>query len=241
MKKSSMNKALKILFLTIFVIVVLLVLMRFAGYRPMKYPADVGNSMHPTISPGDIWLCRIKRGYAPKDLKQGMVIIFSKKDFDFLLTKRIIALENQTVEIKGRTTFVDGEEIAEPYTVYSGGNPSGMNRPHGTSAIGPIKVPPGKLFVMGDNRNNSFDSRDPEFGFVDVKDIVGQPILILWARDMSRIGRRTNYESRPNFMSPTMAISEGRAGTSLLTVLPLPFGSRSGCRDWSRRPWPSSK
>ena len=190
MNKPSMNKALRILFLTVVVIVVLFILVRFAGYRPMKYPADVGNSMHPTISPGDTWLCRVKRGYAPEDLKRGMVIIFPKDNFGFLLTKRIIALEDQTVEIKGRATFVDGKEIAEPYAVFSGEDPSKTDSARGTAITGPAKVPPGKLFVMGDNRDNSIDSRDPEFGFVDVKDIAGQPIMILWAKDKSRIGRR---------------------------------------------------
>lgn len=52
-----------------------------------------------------------------------------------------------------------------------------------TSDVVSVKVPSGKLFVMSDNRDNGFDSRDPEFGFVDVKDIVGKPIFILWAKD----------------------------------------------------------
>lgn len=190
MKRPTMKKTLKILSLAALLVVILAVLMRSAGYRPLKYPADAGNSMHPTISPGDTWLCRIKRGYAPKDVKRGMVIIFPKRDFDFLLTKRVIALEDQTVEVKGRATFVDGEKIAEPYAVFSGEDPSGTNRPRGASITGPTKVPPGQLFVMGDNRDNSLDSRDPEFGFVDVKDIAGRPVMILWARDKGRIGRR---------------------------------------------------
>jgi len=190
MKRPSMKKPLKILSLAALLVVILMVLTRSAGYRPMKYPADAGNSMHPTISPGDTWLCRIKRGYVPKDVERGMVIIFPKRDFGFLLTKRVIALEDQTVEVKESATFVDGEKIAEPYAFFSGEDPSGTNRPRGVSIIGPTKVPPGQLFVMGDNRDNSLDSRDLEFGFVEVKDIVGRPVMILWARDKSRIGRR---------------------------------------------------
>ena len=103
--------------------------------------------------------------------------------------KRIIALENQIIAINEQGTFVNGEKIQEPYAFYSGENPSGINGPHGTSEVEAVKVPPGMLFVMGDNRDNSFDSRDPEFGFVEVKDIVGRPLLALWARDKRRIGR----------------------------------------------------
>lgn len=63
-----------------------------------------------------------------------------------------------------------------------------MNAPHTASEVEGVKGPPGKLFVIGDN---SFDSRDPEFGFVDIGDVVGRPILVLWAKDKNRIGRST--------------------------------------------------
>jgi len=175
--------------LKILVFILLFVVTRLAGYRPMRYPADVGSSMDPTVSPGDVWLCRMNRSNSSGDLKHGMVILFPKEGYERLLTKRIIALENQTVAVKGRATLVDGEEITEPYAVFSGEKPSGINLPHGTSEVETIRVPPGKLFVMGDNRDNSFDSRDPEFGFVDVEDIVGRPLIILWAKDKNRIGR----------------------------------------------------
>ena len=183
------KKIFKILFLAILIIVLLFVVARLAGYRPMKYPADVGNSMYPTISPGDIWLCRMKHDYSSKDLQQGMVILFPKEGYKFLLTKRIIALENQIVAINELGTFINGEKIQEPYAFYSGEKLSGINKPPGTLEVETVKVPPGQLFVMGDNRDNSFDSRDPEFRFVEVKDIVGQPLMALWARDKRRIGR----------------------------------------------------
>jgi len=183
------KKVFKILFLTIFVLVLLFVGTRLAGYRAMRYPADVENSMSPTLSPGDIWLCRMKRGFSSGELKPGMVILFPKEGFRFLSTKRIIAVENQTVAVKERAVFVDGKEITEAYAFYSGKKPSGVKSPHETSQVETMKVPPGQLFVMGDNRDNSFDSRDPLFGFVDVQAIVGKPLLLLWAKERSRIGR----------------------------------------------------
>lgn len=186
-----MKKILKIIVLIIIVFIVLFIAARLAGYRAMRYPADVGSSMYPTITPGDSWFCKMKGGYSAEDLKPGMVILFPKEGFKFLLTKRIIALENQIVTVKGRETFVNGERIEEPYAFFSGEKPSGMNAPHTTSEVRSVKVPPGKLFVMGDNRDNSFDSRDPEFGFVAVDDIIGKPIFILWSKDKSRIGKST--------------------------------------------------
>jgi signal peptidase I len=187
----EMKKFLKIFVLIFIILVMLFVATRLAGYRTMRYPADVRSSMYPTITPGDCWMCKMKRGYTANDLEPGMVIMFPKEDYTFFLTKRIIALENQIVTIKGRETFVDGERIEEPYAYFSGEEPSGINVPHTTSEVQSIKVPEGRLFVMGDNRDNSFDSRDPKFGFVDVEDIVGKPIFILWAKDLGRIGKST--------------------------------------------------
>lgn len=184
-----MKKMLKILVITIIVLIILFVAARLAGFRAMRYPADVGSSMYPTIIPGDFWLCKMRSGYTIQDLKPGMVILFPKEGYAFFLTKRIIAIENQTVTVKGSETFVNGERVEEHYAFYSGEKPSGINVPHTASEVEPIKVPVGKLFVMGDNRDNSFDSRDPEFGFVDMKDIVGKPIFLLWAKDKSRIGK----------------------------------------------------
>jgi len=183
------RKILIIMALVIIIVILLIVIARFAGYRPMKYPADTEGSMYPAISSGDLWLVRMERGYSSNSLKPGMVIIFRRESYEFFLTKRIIALENQTVTIKGRETFVNGDKVREPYAFYSGEIPTDINLRHRTSDVEAIKVPPGKLFVMGDNRDDSFDSRDPEFGFVDVGDIVAKPILILWARDRSRIGK----------------------------------------------------
>jgi signal peptidase I len=184
-----MKNILKIFVIIIFVLVVLFVATRLAGYRTMRYPADAGSSMYPTITPGDSWMCKMKSSFPEEDLKPGMVIMFPKEGYTFFLTKRIIALENQIVTVKGRETFVDGERIEEPYAYFSGEKPSGINVPHTTSEVQSIKVPEGKLFVMGDNRDNSFDSRDPKFGFVDVEDIVGKPIFILWAKELGRIGK----------------------------------------------------
>ena len=183
------RKIIKIASLFLFLLLLLLLASRLAGYRVMKYPVDAGKSMSPTVTPGDYWLCRMKRGYASNELRPRTVVLFPKEGRKFLLTKRIIAVENETIEVRGRETVIDGKRIEESYAYYSGESPSGINSPHRNQAVTAVEIPPGKLFVMGDNRDDSFDSRDPEFGLVDVRDIVGKPILILWAKDKSRIGR----------------------------------------------------
>jgi len=183
------RKIVKIASLSLFLILFLFIAARLAGYRLMKYPTDAGRSMYPTVSPGDYWLCRMRRDYASTELKPRTVVLFPKEGRKFLLTKRIIAVENETIEVRGRETVVDGKRIEEPYAFFSGETPSGINSPHGSEEVAAVTIPQGKLFVMGDNRDDSFDSRDPEFGLVDVRDIAGKPILILWAKDKSRIGR----------------------------------------------------
>ncbi len=183
------RKIIKIASLSLFFLFLIFIASRLAGYRLMKYPMDAGRSMYPTVSPGDYWLCRMKRKSSSNELKPKTVVLFPKEGREFLLTKRIIAVEKETIEVRGREIVINGKKIEEPYAFYSGENPSGINSPHRSEEVVTVEIPPGKLFVMGDNRDNSFDSRDPEFGLVDVQDVVGEPILILWAKDKSRIGR----------------------------------------------------
>jgi signal peptidase I len=183
------RKIIKIASLSLFLLLLLILASRVAGYRIMRYPADAGRSMYPTVSPGDYWLCRMERDISSNELKPRTVVLFPKQGQRSLLTKRIIAVENETVEVRGRAVVINGKKIDEPYAYFSGENPSGINSPHRNEETGAVEIPPSKLFVMGDNRDNSLDSRDPEFGLVDVRDIVGKPLLILWAKDKSRIGR----------------------------------------------------
>ena len=85
---------------------------------------------------------------------------------DFI--KRVIAIEGDTVEGREGTVFVNGEEISEPYL-----DPGVV-----TSSFGPTEVPDGMMFMMGDNRMNSEDSRS--FGAVPVDSVIGHAFVIVW-------------------------------------------------------------
>ena len=87
---------------------------------------------------------------------------------DTALIKRVIATGGETIEIRGNTVYIDGVAIDEPYLR------PGSQMP----AFGPVTVPEGEVFVMGDNRNQSEDSR--RFGTVPVGDIIGRAFLRVW-------------------------------------------------------------
>jgi signal peptidase I len=85
---------------------------------------------------------------------------------DFI--KRVMAVGGDTIEGRAGSVFVNGKKVAEPYL------PPGLK----TSSFGPITIPQGKLFVMGDNRGNSDDSRS--FGAVPADKVIGHAFVLLW-------------------------------------------------------------
>ncbi|MEA2507295.1 MAG: signal peptidase [Actinomycetota bacterium] len=84
------------------------------------------------------------------------------------LIKRVMAVGGDRIEGRGGNVFVNGKKVPEPWL------PAGVK----TSSFGPITVPQGKLFVMGDNRGNSDDSRS--FGPIPVSKVVGHAFMLLW-------------------------------------------------------------
>jgi signal peptidase I len=90
------------------------------------------------------------------------------------LIKRIVAIGGDTVEIKSGQLYINGAAVYEPYLLEQGGMPD----------YGPEVVPRGMVFVMGDNRAVSYDSR--RFGPVPVEDLLGEAVLRIWP--FNRIG-----------------------------------------------------
>lgn len=125
----------------------------------------VGSSMYPTLEDNDKMVVS-NLFYTPK---AGDIIVFRKDTFkDEPLVKRVIATAGQTVDIDfaSGTVYVDGEPLAEPY----------VNEPTYTveDFTGAVTVPEGCIFVMGDNRNASTDSRTDTIGCVDTRYVMGK-------------------------------------------------------------------
>lgn len=149
-----------------------------------------GPSMNSTLWDGD-WLLVTARHpfYQPK---QGDIIIASKESFNDgePIVKRVIATQHQTVDIDfvNGIVFVDGIALDEPYTF------SPTNMYEGVDF--PLTVEENCIFVLGDNRNQSKDSRNPEIGLIDRREILGKAFFLIFPgtadgtilRDFDRIG-----------------------------------------------------
>lgn len=111
---------------------------------------------------------------------KGDVIVFKfpvdpSKDF----IKRVVAVEGDKIEARDKVIYVNGLPANEPFMRHTD-NLVLPNRDN----FGPIEIPKDKFFCMGDNRDNSRDSR--EWGFVDIKDVRGKALIIYFSKDTSR-------------------------------------------------------
>ena len=131
-----------------------------------------GTSMNNTLMDGDILLLMSNTFY--KNPTAGDIIVASKDTFDngAPIVKRVIATEGQTVDIDfGQgIVYVDGVALKEPYILSKTTLYEGVNFP--------LIVEPGCVFVLGDNRDDSKDSRSPEIGQIDTRQIVGKVVFL---------------------------------------------------------------
>lgn len=171
--------------LVIYVSVILLVFLLL-----FRIIVVTGDSMYSTLWDGDYLLLMSNLLYP--DPEAGDIVVVSKQSYDdgAPIVKRVIATEGQIVDIdfENGIVYVDGLPIEEEYI----NTPT--NRQEGMSF--PLIVEKGCYFVMGDNRNNSRDSRSPDIGQIDRREILGKAIFLmlpgtdggLRQRDYSRIG-----------------------------------------------------
>jgi len=158
-------------------------------------------SMKPTLLVGDHILVNkfiygIKAPYfrntlVPiKEPKKGDIVVFiypEDRSKDFI--KRVMATSGDTVEIRNKKIYLNGRLYKDNKGVYVDNFIlPGSVQPRDN--FGPVTVPPSSLFVMGDNRDQSYDSRF--WGFVDLKDVLGKAIVIYWSWDREKHGVRWN-------------------------------------------------
>lgn len=171
-----------LIYLLAVVIIILLLLFRVVIVS--------GDSMNATLVDGDYLLLISNTLYT--EPKQGDIIVASKESFENgePIIKRVIATEGQVVDINFVTgvVYVDGEALDEPYTLTPTTTYGGMEFP--------LEVEEDCVFVMGDNRNFSRDSRFPEIGLINTHEILGKALFLMMPgtdhgeqrADFSRIG-----------------------------------------------------
>lgn len=134
-----------------------------------------GDSMNPTLQHRDLLLIRMI-AYAPES---GDIVVCRTSEDSYLegkhIVKRCIATEGQTVfvDYAANAVSVDGVVLQEPYINLKAEDPMDPKGDENTFYL----VPEGHIFVLGDNRNNSSDSRDNAVGMVPVEDVVGGVML----------------------------------------------------------------
>ena len=150
-------------------------------------PAVVsGSSMEPNLSDGERVIVN-KVVYSTRAPERGEVIVFHADDNkDYI--KRVIAVPGDRIMVRQDEVYINGSLIAEPYIQEqveaarrSGTSYNRLKNFRVTEfGIEPATVPEGHYFVMGDNRSNSTDSRDPQIGFVPEHRIVGRVEYVFW-------------------------------------------------------------
>lgn len=194
MKKTTQHSKVREYAEAIIIAVVIALFIRTFVVQAFKIPSG---SMKPTLQIGDHILVN-KFSYGVKlpifrntlipigDPQREDIVVFiypQDRSKDFI--KRVIAVAGDTIEMKDKKLFLNGKPYRDPYGTYL----DNMVLPASIQPrdnFGPIQVPRGSIFVMGDNRDHSLDSR--YWGFVPLKDVMGKAFLIYFSWD----GENTN-------------------------------------------------
>ena len=186
----------------LYVLIVSIGLITFT-VQPIRIPSG---SMEPTLLVGDFLLLD-KQSVAhdpffmpPSNIRHGDIIVFHDPvdDPSVHLVKRVIGLPGDRIHLRDDVVYLNGNPLTEPYAIHrgnfrdpfrddfpnlqqmdSGVNPAWWIHLRTLARSGDVTVPPDSYFVLGDNRNNSEDSR--YWGFVPRKAIVGKPILVYFS------------------------------------------------------------
>jgi signal peptidase I len=182
-KKSIVKEYIK----AIFIAIVIALFIRTFFVQAFKIPSG---SMIPTLQIGD-WLLvnkfiygikipLIRKTLIPvKNPQRGDIAVFiypMDRSKDFI--KRVIGVGGDIIEIKNKKVYINDSLYDNHHEIHT----DSLILPRSLQPrdnLGPIRVPEGYIFVMGDNRDNSYDSRF--WGFVDLKDVVGKAFIIYWS------------------------------------------------------------
>lgn len=153
-------------------ILIAIVLAFFIRYFIVELYMVEGPSMRPTLVNGERLVVN-KFIYRFKSPERGEVLVFRyPRDPNRDFIKRVIGVAGDTVEIKDGRVLLNGQLLNEPYI---------LERIKGSYPV--ATVPEGHVYVMGDNRNNSEDSRFKDVGFVPLELIKGKAVTVFWPLD----------------------------------------------------------
>jgi signal peptidase I len=186
-KKNKVKSKIQEYIEAIIIAIMIALVVRTFIIQAYKIPSE---SMKPTLLIGDHILVNkfiygVKIPYFRKVLfpitnpqRDDIVVFIYPNDRSKDFIKRVIGLGGDTIEIKNKKMFINGKEHSDSFGVYADSTiyPAAMQP---RDNFGPVTVPVGTLFVMGDNRDGSLDSRF--WGFVDLKDVEGKAFIIYWS------------------------------------------------------------
>ena len=198
MRREFRKSTLRAYFESIVIAVILALFIRTFVVQAFKIPTG---SMEENLLIGDHLLVNkfvfgpsasaVERAVLPMaSLKRGEVVVFKypeEPDRDFI--KRVIGLPGETVELREKKVYINGTPLNEPYVHFLAPPRSGTEFNEVTSfdvreRYGPVTVPPNQYFVMGDNRDNSQDSR--YWGFLPRDLVKGKALVIYWSYEAGR-------------------------------------------------------
>lgn len=159
---------------------VLTPLLLLAGFRAMKFGSS---AMQPTLFAGDKFM--VDGNYYRKEpLEHNDLVLIRRSDLKTV--KRVIAVAGDTIEARNREILVNGSVVNEPFIQHidAPGTDPDMD------SFGPTIVPPGHVFLMGDNRDVSLDSRSGDFGPLSTDAIIGKPLYIYMSPVKERRGKQ---------------------------------------------------
>lgn len=191
--QEPLSSALREYFLTIVTCTLFALFVTTYVVHPMSVPTP---SMEPTILVGDRVLVdkfTIRNGYTgslpitPRyDVqRQDIIVCKSPLQPDIFLVKRVIGLPGDTFEIRDKTVYIGGNPLDEPYKQHSDSRvfpkeiADSLGRQLQRDNYAPIVIPEDSFIVMGDNRDDSLDSR--YWGFLPRENMVGRPLFIFWS------------------------------------------------------------
>lgn len=170
-----MWKKYKSYFIEIIVVVAIV-----AGVMVFIKPVVVnGISMEPNLQDKN-YILLSRQAYRLGQPKHGQIVVFPVASGE-LYIKRVIGVPGDTITIKDGKVYVNGKEENQSFT----------NDGYTIGSIDALRVPEGKIFVMGDNRQNSEDSRFDEVGMRNIKDVTGVALIRLWP--LNEIGPLKQY------------------------------------------------